>query len=109
MSRAPASTNVSLRVESLEDRVTPATFHTHLAHLTVAVPNDTSYASQWGLAKVHAPAAWDVTTGSRKVVVASIDTGVDYTHPDLYQNIWLNQTEIPFAVGVLVDADGDQL
>ena len=109
MSRSPASTSVTLRFEPLEDRVTPATFHANLAHLTAAVPNDANYASQWGLAKVQAPTAWDVTTGSQKVVVASIDTGVDYTHRDLYRNIWLNQTEIPFAVGVLVDADGDQL
>jgi subtilisin family serine protease len=110
MSRAPANTNVSLRVESLEDRVTPATFRAHLSQLTAAVPNDTSYASQWGLAKVGAPSAWDHTTGSTKVVVASIDTGVDYTHRDLYQNIWLNQTEIPSAIrGQLVDTNGDQL
>src|SRR5262245_5614194 len=93
-----AHRKASLRVEALEDRVTPVQFNTHLSHLTAAIPNDTSYSSQWGMTKVSAPAAWDVTTGSEKVVVASIDTGVDYTHPDLYLNIWLNQTEIPAAI-----------
>ena len=44
---------------------------------------------------INAPSAWDVTTGSTKVTVADIDTGIDYNHPDLYQNVWINQKEIP--------------
>ncbi|MCL6473261.1 MAG: S8 family serine peptidase [Firmicutes bacterium] len=46
------------------------------------VPNDTSYASQWALPKISAPQAWDVTTGS-SIIVAVVDTGVDYNHEDL--------------------------
>jgi thermitase len=46
-------------------------------------PNDTSFSSQWGPAKVSAPAAWDVTKGSSSVVIAVVDTGVDLNHPDL--------------------------
>lgn len=46
-------------------------------------PNDPSFTSQWGLAKINAPAAWSHTTGAASVVVAVIDTGVDLTHPEL--------------------------
>ena len=41
-----------------------------------------SYADMWGLQKINAPAAWDVTTGSDSVLVAVVDTGLDTTHPD---------------------------
>ena len=41
--------------------------------------------------------AWSVTTGSAKTVVALMDTGVDYDQQDLYQNIWINQAEIPLS------------
>ena len=51
-------------------------------------PNDTYYSSQWGPADVYANVAWDTTTGSGSVIVAIIDTGVLYTHPDLQANIW---------------------
>ena len=59
-----------------------------------AVPNDTQYATLWGMDKISAPAAWDLTTGSRNVVVAVIDTGVDYNHPELAANMWHNPGEI---------------
>ncbi len=45
--------------------------------------NDPYYLSQWYLAKIGGPAAWDVTTGSSTVTIAILDTGVDPTHPDL--------------------------
>jgi subtilisin family serine protease len=60
-----------------------------------ATPNDALFGQQWGLknaatasADVAAVAAWDYGTGSRKTVVAVIDTGVDFNHPDLDGNIW---------------------
>ncbi|WP_376788680.1 S8 family peptidase [Thermoflexus sp.] len=47
-------------------------------------PNDPYYYEyQWNLPKIRAPQAWDVSTGSSSVVIAIVDTGVDYTHPDL--------------------------
>lgn len=69
-------------------------------------PNDSSFGNQWGLhntgqtlpvqqgfggqpgADIDALAAWAVTTGSRDVVVAIIDTGIDHTHPELSGNLW---------------------
>ncbi len=50
---------------------------------TYATPNDPSFAAQWGLAHINAPAAWDRTTGSANVTVAVIDTGIDLDHPEL--------------------------
>jgi subtilisin family serine protease len=58
---------------------------------------------------INAPAAWNVTTGSpTTVTIADLDTGADYNHPDLYQNIWINQAEIPTSRMVnLVDVYHD--
>lgn len=47
------------------------------------VPNDTDWSGQWGLQRIHLPAAWDRTHGSSSVVVAVLDTGVDAAHRDL--------------------------
>ncbi len=60
----------------------------------LATPNDPSYGSLWGMAKISAPQAWDLSTGSSSVVVADIDTGIKYDHPDLAANVWTNSGEI---------------
>ncbi|MDT7883385.1 MAG: S8 family peptidase [Thermoflexus sp.] len=53
-------------------------------------PNDPYYGSQWNLPKIRAPQAWDVVTGTTGVWIAIVDTGVDYTHPDLASSrLWL--------------------
>jgi thermitase len=54
---------------------------------TAAVPNDPSFASQWHLAAIQAPQAWDLSTGSSGIISAVIDSGVDATHPDLASKI----------------------
>ena len=59
------------------------------------IPNDPGYSSLWGLGSISAPEAWNLTTGSPEVIVAVIDTGVDYNHTDLAANIWINTDEIP--------------
>jgi subtilisin family serine protease len=48
--------------------------------------NDPYYNLQWGLKRVGADAAWNTTVGSSDILVAVIDTGIDYTHPDLKAN-----------------------
>src|SRR4029079_15566288 len=61
-------------------------------------------------ADMDAAEAWDLSTGSLRTGVAVIDTGIDYTHPDLYRNIWINQAEIPTGVRTsLTDVDADGL
>lgn len=58
-------------------------------------PNDPQFTNQWALAKISAPSAWAMTTGSAEVVVAVIDSGVNYHHEDLRDNLWRNPGEIP--------------
>jgi hypothetical protein len=70
------------------------------------IPNDPNYPQQWALSKIDAPPAWDIHTGSHDVVVAVIDTGVDYTHPDLQGNIWVNELELNGCTGVDDDENG---
>jgi subtilisin family serine protease len=71
-----------------------------------ATPDDTSYGEQYGLALIGAPQAWDRTVGSRDVIIGVVDTGIDYLHPDLVDNVWVNAAETP---GNGVDDDGNGL
>ena len=68
--------------------------------------------SLWGMNGNYGINADDVWAageiGNTKTIVGVIDTGVDYTHQDLYLNIWLNQNEIPTSIrNNLTDIDGD--
>lgn len=74
----------SLHIESLENK-----------KLLSIVPNDTNLNNQWGLNSISAYQAWQYGTGSKNVVVAVIDSGIDLTHNDLKNNIWTNIGEIP--------------
>ncbi|TMB95945.1 MAG: hypothetical protein E6J42_09905 [Chloroflexi bacterium] len=46
-------------------------------------PNDPQYGSQYGPQEIHAPQAWDLTTGATSTVIAIVDTGIDCTHSDI--------------------------
>lgn len=72
-------------------------------------PNDPLYDSQPGLKNrdgIKARGAWSVTRGSNSGVVVVADTGIDFRHPDLAPNMWVNPGEIP---GNNIDDDGDGL
>ena len=75
----------------------------YIYHLA-AVPNDPRFPELYGMQRIGAPAAWDVTTGSSNVVVAVIDTGIRYAHEDLALNMWRNPGEL---AGNGVDDDGN--
>jgi subtilisin family serine protease len=86
-----------LQVERLEDRVVPST-----------LPNDQLFNRSYHHDLLQSREAWQLTTGDARVVVTDLDTGIDYTHPDLYKNVWLNQAEIPADVRAnLIDTDAD--
>ncbi|WP_102797806.1 S8 family serine peptidase [Bowmanella denitrificans] len=81
----------------------------------LGVPDDARFDDLWGMhnsgqtggtpdADIDAVEAWDISTGSRDVIVGVIDTGVDYTHPDLVANMWSNPGEI---AGDGIDNDGN--
>lgn len=60
---------------------------------------------QWGVFMIDAPDGWDIERGSQDVIVAVIDSGLDYNHPDLKNNIWKNSREIE-ANGIDDDGNG---
>lgn len=70
-----------------------------------ALPNDYSSTTQWSLAMIDAPNAWNVTTGTSAITVAIVDNGVNYPHQDLSANAWTNPGEIPNN-GLDDDLDG---
>ncbi len=56
-------------------------------------PNDPMVAQQWHLGKIKAFDAWDIQQGDTSVLIAIVDTGVDYLHPDLAANIAVNHSD----------------
>jgi subtilisin family serine protease len=68
----------------------------YAVHATgVITPNDPGWANQWGPAKIEAPVAWSVVTGTSDIVVAVVDTGIQLAHQDLVGNLWTNPGEAP--------------
>ncbi|MCK5642311.1 MAG: S8 family serine peptidase, partial [Gammaproteobacteria bacterium] len=92
----------------------------YIIHFT-AMPNDSAFGELWGLhntgqqvngvtgtqdADIDAPEAWDITTGSDNVIIAVLDSGVAYLHPEINPNIWLNNAELSGTGGVDDDNNG---
>jgi subtilisin family serine protease len=59
------------------------------------IPSDVYFSNQNYLQEINATNAWNTTTGSKDIVIAIIDSGVDIDHPDLKNNIYINTREIP--------------
>jgi len=89
--------------------------------LVPVLPRDPQFSDQWALANsgqkggkegadISATLAWSITTGSDKVVVAVLDSGVDYTHEDLAQNMWVRPANMdPYRdneLGTIDDLNG---
>lgn len=71
---------------------------------TYEIPDDPLFDEQWALhnigqsggtsdADIDAPEAWDIETGDADVTIGVVDSGVDYLHPDLADNMWINSGE----------------
>lgn len=89
----------------------------------VMTSTDSMYSKQWGLKNtgtnsggwfssgkagedVNAERAWEIQKGNKDIVVAVIDTGIDYRHPDLQANLWVNEAEKNGEPGVDDDGNG---
>ena len=119
--RLPAGSSVAGAAASLGARSDVAyaqpNFVYHVDGALDTIPNDPLYNQQWHLNNtgqlggtpgddVDAQKAWDTSTGSSDVIVGVIDTGVQYTHPDLAANMWLNTAECNGTPGVDDDGNG---
>ncbi|HSP64005.1 MAG TPA: S8 family serine peptidase, partial [Pyrinomonadaceae bacterium] len=77
----------------------------YIVHGFTTTPNDPSFNQLYGMTKIAAPQAWDITQGSSSVVVGVIDEGIDINHEDLAANIWTNPHP-GLISGILNDVHG---
>ncbi len=112
----------SLGLERLRENAFVAKADPNYLFTITKTPNDPDYGKLWGLSNqgaidasgVHglkgvdigAEKAWDKTTGSKDVIVAVIDTGIDFKIPDLAENAWINKVEAAGKAGVDDDGNG---
>jgi len=115
--RAYVSENSKSEIDNIKDGVT------HLScvlssefeniHKPIYSPNDPRLNEQCSIESVKADFAWDywvdagLIPGDQQVLLASVDTAVDFTHPDLEHTNWINQNEIPVSIFSIVDSDGN--
>ena len=71
-------------------------YHAELGTATTATPNDPFFPQQYNLVNSNVQPAWaQGFTGDSTINVCVVDTGIDYTHPDLTANVWTNPAEAP--------------
>lgn len=70
----------------------------------IVTPTDPGWINQWGPRQIDAPAAWTVVTGTSKIIIAIVDSGIKLDHEDLVARRWINSAEIP---GNYIDDDGN--
>jgi len=58
------------------------------------IPNDPYFSYLWGIKKVQPTRAWNYSTGGPDVTVGVIDSGIDYDHPDIKNNMWISPDEL---------------
>lgn len=97
-SKKPASIQTNSNPESSNDEgrtlvLSQPTTQPGRANESNVVLNDPNMSKSWGLSNADANKAWSVTQGSRDIVVAVIDTGIDVNHRDLKNNLWVNPGE----------------
>ena len=63
------------------------------------VPNDASYHMQWHHEYIRSEPAWDYTIGNEDIVIGIVDSGIKWNHPDLQDNIWVNEPELNSTSG----------
>lgn len=68
------------------------------------IPNDPRFSEQWNMERIRMSEAWSLEKGSEEVVIAIVDTGVNYEHEDIKGKIWRNTDEVP---GNGLDDDGN--
>ena len=71
-----------------------------------ASSNDPFFSEQWNLTGISAPDAWNFAQGNQNVVIAVIDTGIDYLDSDLSDNVWINASEFNGLPNVDDDSNG---
>lgn len=102
--KLPAGMSVERAVLRYKNMAEVEAVQPNFYYRLAAPPNDTRFSELYGLTKISAPAAWELSTGSASTVVAVIDTGIKYNHEDLAANIWTNPGEIN---GNGIDDDGN--
>ncbi len=102
--RLPATITPSLAMSYLQSSNLVADVEQDQYAYALRLPNDPDLSKQWSLhtpqsivlddADIDAAEAWDEHTGSKRVAVMVIDTGIDTDHPDLAPNLWVNRSEV---------------